>query len=161
MGSLSGCPSYRNGSVNAFARLPSPNVPPGMICSNHSHCLPMKVQTQVAFLFGTQCVEVLTFSEWGMWVGGCLCRKNKVEVLVTQLCPALWDPMDCSLPGFSVHGISQARIVEWVAIPFSRGSSPGIKPMSPAWQGYSLPLNHLGSPLQKAQSPCNATKGKH
>ena len=118
--------SYRNGSVNAFARLPSPNVPPGMICSNHSHCLPMKVQTQVALLFGTQCMEVglLTFSEWGMWVGRCLCRKNKVEVLVTQLYLAFWDPMDCSLPGFSVHGISQARIVEWVAIPFSRGSSP-------------------------------------
>ena len=35
-----------------------------------------------------------------------------------------WDPMDCSQPGCSVHGISQARILEWVAIPFSRGSSP-------------------------------------
>ena len=119
--------SYRNGSLNALARLPSPNVLPGMICSNHSHCLPMKVQTQEALLFGTQCMEVglLTFSEWGMWVGGCLCReKKKVEVLVTQLCPTLWDPTDCSLPGFSVHGISQVRIVEWVAIPFSRGSSP-------------------------------------
>ena len=42
---------------------------------------------------------------------------------VTQLCPTLCDPMDCSLPGFSVHGISQARILEWVAISFSRGSS--------------------------------------
>ena len=37
--------------------------------------------------------------------------------------PTLCDPMDCSLPGSSVHGISQARILEWVAIPFSRGSS--------------------------------------
>ena len=37
--------------------------------------------------------------------------------------PTLWDPMDCSLPGSSVHGIFQARILEWVAIPFSRGSS--------------------------------------
>ena len=35
----------------------------------------------------------------------------------------LCDPMDCSPPGFSVHGISQGRILEWVAIPFSRGSS--------------------------------------
>ena len=46
------------------------------------------------------------------------------------------DPMDCSLPGSSVHGILQARIVEWVAISFSRGSSqesdPGIKLGSPA-----------------------------
>ena len=43
--------------------------------------------------------------------------------LVTKLCPTLWDPMDCSPPGSSVHGISQARILEWVAIAFSRGSS--------------------------------------
>ena len=45
---------------------------------------------------------------------------------VAQSCPTLCDPMDCSLPGFSVHGILQARIVEWVTISFSRGSSqPG------------------------------------
>ena len=58
------------------------------------------------------------------------------------------DPMDCSLPGSSVRGISQAKIPEWVAISFSRGSSdPGIEPTSPAWQADSLPLNHQGSPL--------------
>ena len=44
-------------------------------------------------------------------------------VLVTQLCPALCDPMDSSPPGSSVHGLLQARILEWIAIPFSRGSS--------------------------------------
>ena len=44
-------------------------------------------------------------------------------VFVSQLCPTLCDPMDYSLPGFSVHGILQASILEWVAIPFSRGSS--------------------------------------
>ena len=54
---------------------------------------------------------------------------------VTQSCPTLCDPMDCSLPGFSVHGILQARVVEWVAISFSRGSSdPGIEPGSPTLQ---------------------------
>ena len=37
-----------------------------------------------------------------------------------QSCPTLCDPMDCSLPGFSVHGILQARTLEWVAISFSR-----------------------------------------
>ena len=42
---------------------------------------------------------------------------------VAQSCPTLCDPMDCSLPGFSVHGIFQARVLEWVAISFSRGSS--------------------------------------
>ena len=42
---------------------------------------------------------------------------------VAQLCPTLCDPMDCSLAGSSIHGIFQARILEWVAISFSRGSS--------------------------------------
>ena len=45
------------------------------------------------------------------------------ESEVAQLCPTLWDPMDCSLPDSSVHGIFQAGILEWVAIFFSRGSS--------------------------------------
>ena len=48
---------------------------------------------------------------------------NKVKVLVTQSCPTLCDPTDCSPPGFSIHGILQARILEWIAIPFSRESS--------------------------------------
>ena len=42
---------------------------------------------------------------------------------VAQSCPTLCDPMDCSLPGSSLHGILQARILEWAAISFSRGSS--------------------------------------
>ena len=46
-----------------------------------------------------------------------------VVVFVTQLCLTLCNPMDCSLPGSSVHGILQVRIVQGVAIPFSRGSS--------------------------------------
>ena len=45
-------------------------------------------------------------------------------VLVTQSCLTLCDPMDCSPPGFCVLGILQARIPEWIAMPFSRGSSP-------------------------------------
>ena len=46
-----------------------------------------------------------------------------IKCEVAQLCLTLCDPMDCSLPGSSVHGILQARILEWVAISFSRGSS--------------------------------------
>ena len=46
------------------------------------------------------------------------------EVLVAQLCPPLWDPMDCSAPHSSVHGILQARILKWVAISFSWGYFP-------------------------------------
>ena len=50
-------------------------------------------------------------------------KLRKKESEVAQSCPTLWDPMDCSLPGSSTHGIFQARILEWVAISFSRGSS--------------------------------------
>ena len=46
-----------------------------------------------------------------------------VCVLVAQSCPALLKSIDCSPPGFSLHGILQSRILEWVAMPFSRGSS--------------------------------------
>ena len=58
----------------------------------------------------------------------CLVKKSwyylvKVKMLATQLCLILCDPMDCNLPGSSVHGILQARILEWVAIPYCRGSS--------------------------------------
>ena len=48
------------------------------------------------------------------------CMQVKSESEVAQLCPTLSDPMDCSLPGSSVHGISQARILEWGAVAFSR-----------------------------------------
>ena len=44
------------------------------------------------------------------------CMKVKSESEVAQSCPTLQDPMDCSLPGSSVHGICQARVLEWVAI---------------------------------------------
>ena len=47
-----------------------------------------------------------------------------MKAAVIQSCPTLCDPMDYSPPGSSVHGIFQAGILEWVAIPFSRGSSP-------------------------------------
>ena len=45
------------------------------------------------------------------------------KALVSQWCLTLYNPIDCSPPGSSVHGILQARILEWVAIPFSKGSS--------------------------------------
>ena len=50
------------------------------------------------------------------------CRKVKSESEVAQSCPTLSDPMDCSLPGSSVHGVFQARVLEWGAIAFSETS---------------------------------------
>ena len=52
-----------------------------------------------------------------------LVTKYKEKVLVTQLCLTLCNRMDCFPPGSSVHGVLQARILEWAAIPFPRGSS--------------------------------------
>ena len=49
--------------------------------------------------------------------------KIFLKLLITKLCPTLCNHMDRSPPGFFVHGILQARILEWVSIPFSRGSS--------------------------------------
>ena len=66
-------------------------------------------------------------------------------MLVSQLCPTLWDPTHCILPDSSVHGILHARILEWVTIP-SPGDlfDPEIKPRSPAWQADSLPSEPPG-----------------
>ena len=50
------------------------------------------------------------------------CMKVKSESEVAQSCPTFRDTMDCSLPGSSVHGILQVRVLEWVAIAFSRAS---------------------------------------
>ena len=65
---------------------------------------------------------------------------EKVKVLVAQSCLTLCDPMDCSPPGSSVHGILQARMLEWVAMP-SPGDLPDteIESRSPALQAGSLP----------------------
>ena len=61
-------------------------------------------------------------------------------VLFTQPCLTLCKSMHCSLPGSSVHGILQTRILEWVAISFSRDlPDPGIEHGSPALEAYALP----------------------
>ena len=70
-------------------------------------------------------------------------------VLVAQSCSALCDPMDCSLPGSSRHGVFQARILEQVAISYSRGlPDPGIEPMSPALAGRFFTTVPPGKPLK-------------
>ena len=56
--------------------------------------------------------------------------ESESEREVAQLCLTLCDPRDCSLPGSSVHGISQAIVLEWIAISFSRGSS---RPRDQTW----------------------------
>ena len=62
---------------------------------------------------------------WKQWTESAFqkCGESEVKVWVAQLCPTLCNPMDGGPLGSSVHGIFQARILEWVAIPFSTGSS--------------------------------------
>ena len=63
-----------------------------------------------------------------------------------QLYPTLCDPMDCSLPGSYVHGIFQARLLEWVAMSPGNLPDPGIKPMSPALVGGFFTTGPPGKP---------------
>ena len=79
-------------------------------------------------------------------------RPNKGKVKRSHLCPTLCSPIDCSPRGSSVHGILQARILEWVAVAFSRDlPHPGIEPTSPAYQADSLPTELPGKPKVKAK----------
>ena len=80
--------------------------------------------------------------------------KVKSESEVVQSCPTLCNPVDCSLPGSSVHGILQARILEWVAITFSGDPpDPGIKPRSPTLEADALTSEPPGQPVWPKQVP--------
>ena len=67
-------------------------------------------------LFSKEC-KLNSANEWSLCV--CVCTITQVCVLVAQPCLTLCDPTDCNPPGFTIHGILQARILEWIAIPFS------------------------------------------
>ena len=75
---------------------------------------------QMAGFYESEGEEKATFNLYGTSTRtACLCVRAKLA----QPCPTLGDPMGCSLPGLSVHGILQARRLEWVAMPSSSGSS--------------------------------------
>ena len=94
---------------------------------------------------------------------GSLCpsvHTHTCMCVVTQSCPALFDPMNCSPPGFSIHGIPQARILEWVAmLPPGGSSHPGIKPRSPALQADSLPSEPPGKPMNTGEGSLSLLQG--
>ena len=77
--------------------------------------------------------------------------QQESESEVAQSCPTLCNPMDCSPPGSSIHGIFQARVLEWVAISFSRGIflTQGLNPDPPALLTDSLPSEPPGKPLSR------------
>ena len=80
-------------------------------------------------------------------------KKAESESEVAQSCPTLCDPVHCSPPSSSVHGIFQARVLEWVAISFSRGSSrPRDQTQVSCIVRKTLYLlSHQGSPIKKAE----------
>ena len=92
----------------------------------------MCTSTTLIFILRKKCIysyEKLFILSTNVYQKPTLCES---ESEVAQSCPTLCDPVDCSPPGSSVHGILQARILEWVAISFSRGifptegSNPGL-----------------------------------
>ena len=91
-------------------------------------------------------ITVFNFSVF--WIIRSRPKKKKKVVLVPQSCWTPCNPMNWSSPDFSVHGILQAGIQEWVAIPFSRDlPEPGIKPWTPLHCRRILcPLTHQVSP---------------
>ena len=78
---------------------------------------------------------------WERWKRRCVCAQS---------CPTLCDPMDCNLPGSSVHGILQARILEWVSIPFSnfQGNflTQGLTRVSYIEGGFFYHVSYQGRP---------------
>ena len=87
--------------------------------------------------------------------------KDAVLCLAAQSCPTLCDPMDYSPPGSSVHGILQARILEWVAISYSRGSSQTqrLNQVLPHCRQILYQLSHQGSPWILEWVACPFSRG--
>ena len=126
--------SWRAGTVAYFSKF-SPVAWP--ICSRHTWLLNWAWRGKQNWKTGTilsqmlaECFFICCLSSvmmmmmmmMTMMMMMCVCMC--VCVLAAQLCLTLFEPMNCSLPGSSVHGILQARTLEWIAIPFFRGSSP-------------------------------------
>ena len=87
------------------------------------------------------------------------CVPASMHAKLLQLCLTLFEPMDCSTPGSSVHGILQARIMEWVAMLSSRGSSwPGDPTHVSYTAGRFFTAEPLNKPLGQVRAMLRATK---
>ena len=122
-------PSAASAHLGMQVRLPetistnSNHILRGLVIEKLVHCVTLQRSwVQASGLICTSCVTLVVH---------CVCACVSAES--PQSCPTLHDPMDCSLSGSSVHGILQARILEWVAVPSSRGSS---LPRDQTWVSY-------------------------
>ena len=117
------------------------------------HCTSLYQALQLLSFGGLFCLLFSPQQLEGLWQP-CLEHCLKVKVIVVESCLTLCNHTDCRPPGFSVHEILQARILERITIPFSRGSSqprdqtPGL--LHCRWILYHL--SHQGSPLSKSIS---------
>ena len=112
-----------------------------------------KAQKRICFLCQIGYLKWLRYASGGkIYMYLCVCVCVCVCVLSHLVRSGSFDLMDCSPPGSSLHGISQARILEWVAISFSRGScDPGIELASlasPAWAGRFFTTEPPGKPTK-------------
>ena len=147
----SGCP------LPSLEDLPNPGLPHcRWILYQLSHKGSPRILEWVAYSFSRassrprnqtriSCIVGRFFTNWAI--------REAHTVGKLQLCPSLCDPVVCSLPGSSDHGILQARILEWVAVPSSRGLNPRLSCLL-HWQAGSLPLASPGKqqPLSNAFS---------
>ena len=118
---------YAVSSIMAYALWPYGPQPARLLCPWDS---PAKNTGYMSSSRGSSqprdwtCVSYFCIAGWFFTISATWeVPLNECEVKVTKSCPTLCDPMDCSLPGSSIHGIFQARILEWIAVYSSRGSS--------------------------------------
>ena len=110
-----------------------------VICLDHNN------HSVLALVFIVICMHIAFYLSIGGYKSPDPIRKICCCFLLDQSFLTLCDPMDCSPPGSSLHGILQAKMLEYVAMPSSRGSStPGIEPRFPALRADSLPSEPLG-----------------
>ena len=105
--------------------------------------------------WGLSCTAVIPVQPDSPWPQKSLCAASWWgEVSVRQPCPTLCDPMDGSPPGSSVHGILQARTLEWVATPFIGSSRPRDRTQASCLCRQILYcVSHQGSPLHPGECP--------
>ena len=119
------CQTWKSGAVSSSS---APTEPSGSLYQERFHDS-LRLDMPSPVLQGHFCKDTYLPYERDM-------TKYYIQACtVTKSCPTLYDTMDCNLPDSSVHGISQAKILEWVSIPFSRGSSQPRDQTHVSWIG--------------------------
>ena len=129
--------------TSPYCRFPRPSKVRLKKCTHRQWCLTNIKSTRSENLHFLLCPFTLPYLTFQKDFTHSVLPFKKVKVLIAQFCPTLCDPMGCSPSGSPVHAVLQARILDWVAIPSSRGpSNPGLSHCR--WILYHL--SHQGSP---------------